>query len=58
VKEGTLVAEDEPVVEVMAGSITVDLPAPIDGVLVRKYIATGESIAIGQRLALIEENAE
>ena len=54
VKEGARVAEGEPVVEVLAGSVTVDLPAPADGILVEKLVADGESLAVGQRLAVIE----
>jgi pyruvate/2-oxoglutarate dehydrogenase complex dihydrolipoamide acyltransferase (E2) component len=54
VKEGARVAEGEPVVEVMAGPVTVDLPAPADGVLTRKLVAEGEPLAVGQRLAAIE----
>jgi pyruvate/2-oxoglutarate dehydrogenase complex dihydrolipoamide acyltransferase (E2) component len=54
VKEGSRVAQGEPVVEVLAGSVTVDLPAPADGVLVEKLVSDGESLAVGQRLAIIE----
>jgi pyruvate/2-oxoglutarate dehydrogenase complex dihydrolipoamide acyltransferase (E2) component len=53
VKEGAKVAEGEPVVEVMAGGVTVDLPATTDGFLVKKFVADGELLAIGQRLATI-----
>jgi pyruvate/2-oxoglutarate dehydrogenase complex dihydrolipoamide acyltransferase (E2) component len=55
VKEATRVAAGEPVVEVLAGSVTVDLPAPTDGILIEKLVADGESLTIGQRLAIIEE---
>ena len=54
VKERSQVTEGEPVVEVMAGAVTVDLPAPADGVLAEKLVAEGESLTVGQRLALIE----
>lgn len=55
VKAGARVAEGEPVVEVMAGAVTVDLPAPADGVLAEKLVAEGESLVTGKRLAVIEE---
>ena len=47
-------AEGEPLVEVLAGAATVDLPSPADGVLVEKSAAAGDVLAIGQRLATIE----
>ena len=53
VKEGSQVVEGEPVVEVMADGVTVDLPAPADGVLLEKLVAEGESLNVGQRLAAI-----
>jgi 2-oxoisovalerate dehydrogenase E2 component (dihydrolipoyl transacylase) len=56
VKKDTRVAAGEPVVEVLAGSVTVDLPSPADGILIEKLVADGESLAIGQRLAVIAEN--
>ncbi len=54
VKRGSRVAEGEPLVEVLAGAATVDLPSPADGVLVEKSAAAGDVLAIGQRLATIE----
>lgn len=56
VKRGARVAEGEPVAEVMAGCVTVDLPAPADGILARKLVAEGELLAVGQRLAVIEDS--
>ena len=54
VKQGTQVAAGEPVVEVTAGPVTIDLPAPADGILTQKLVAEGESLTVGQRLAVIE----
>jgi 2-oxoisovalerate dehydrogenase E2 component (dihydrolipoyl transacylase) len=54
VKKGARVAEGEPLVEVLAGAATVDLPAPVDGVLVEKSASAGDVLAIGQRLAAID----
>jgi 2-oxoglutarate dehydrogenase E2 component (dihydrolipoamide succinyltransferase) len=57
VKEGARVAEGDPVAEVLAGSVTVDLPAPADGILVEKLVAQGESLTVGQRLGVIDGEA-
>jgi pyruvate/2-oxoglutarate dehydrogenase complex dihydrolipoamide acyltransferase (E2) component len=54
VKKGERVVEGEPVVEVLAGEATVDLPAPADGILAEKLVAAGDPLAVGQRLAVIE----
>lgn len=54
VREGSHVAEDEPIAEVTAGAVTVDLPSPTDGMLACKLVAEGETLAVGQRLAVIE----
>jgi 2-oxoglutarate dehydrogenase E2 component (dihydrolipoamide succinyltransferase) len=50
------VAEDEPLVEVMADGVTVDLPAPAAGILAEKLVADGQSLTVGQRLAVIAES--
>jgi pyruvate/2-oxoglutarate dehydrogenase complex dihydrolipoamide acyltransferase (E2) component len=57
VKQGASVAAGEPAVEVMVGSVTVDLPAPADGVLVQKLATEGDSLTIGQRLAVIDPSS-
>lgn len=53
VNKGSQVAEGEPLVEVLAGPVTVDLPSPIDGVLAEKSAFPGDVLAIGERLATI-----
>jgi pyruvate/2-oxoglutarate dehydrogenase complex dihydrolipoamide acyltransferase (E2) component len=55
VKRGARVTADEPIAEVLCGVATVDLPSPADGVLAKKLVAEGETLAVGQRLAAIEE---
>jgi pyruvate/2-oxoglutarate dehydrogenase complex dihydrolipoamide acyltransferase (E2) component len=54
VKRGSRVAAGEPLVEVLAGAATVDLPAPIEGVLAEKSAAAGDVLTVGQRLAMID----
>ncbi|NQU25589.1 MAG: hypothetical protein HQ567_30250 [Candidatus Nealsonbacteria bacterium] len=54
VGRGKRVAAGDPVLEVLAGVVTVDLPSPADGVLAEKLVAEDEPLQIGQRLAVIE----
>jgi len=54
VKRGTRVTEDDPVLEVLCGGATVDLPAMVRGILVKKLVAEDENIKVGQALAVIE----
>ena len=54
VKERTRVEAGDPVVEVMAGCVTVDLPAPSDGILATKLANEGDRLVVGQQLAIIE----
>jgi pyruvate/2-oxoglutarate dehydrogenase complex dihydrolipoamide acyltransferase (E2) component len=56
VKRGSHVAEGEPLVEVLAGAATVDLPSPTDGVLSEKSAAAGDVLVVGQQLATIESD--
>ncbi len=53
-KEGRRVVEGDPVVEVLCGGATVDLPAPADGVLLARLAEEGDPLAVGQRLAVID----
>jgi pyruvate/2-oxoglutarate dehydrogenase complex dihydrolipoamide acyltransferase (E2) component len=53
-KKGARVAEGEPVVEVLAGAATVDLPSPSDGILAEKLASVGDELNVGQELASIE----
>jgi multidrug efflux pump subunit AcrA (membrane-fusion protein) len=53
VKRGTRVTEDEPVLEVLCGGVTVDLPTESSGILVEKLVNDDEIIKIGQLLAII-----
>ncbi len=55
VEQGSRVAEGEPVVEVLAGAATVDLPSPADGVLAEMLVTEDDPIEVGQTLAVIEE---
>jgi 2-oxoglutarate dehydrogenase E2 component (dihydrolipoamide succinyltransferase) len=54
VKKGARVTEDGPIIEVLCGAATVDLPAMRQGALVDKLVSDDEVIQTGQALALIE----
>ncbi|MCL6649493.1 MAG: 2-oxo acid dehydrogenase subunit E2 [Chloroflexi bacterium] len=50
---GDSVARDEPLVEVMTDKVTVEIPSPVAGVLVRQWAAVGETVPVGAPLAEI-----
>jgi len=54
VKPGDRVAAGDRVAEVLAGPVTVDLPSPVEGVLVETLVDEDEPISVGQTLARIE----
>ncbi|MGA2253145.1 MAG: lipoyl domain-containing protein [Thermoguttaceae bacterium] len=54
VPHGARVAAGERVAEVLAGPATVDLPSPVDGVLIERLVDEDEPIVAGQLLAVIE----
>jgi 2-oxoglutarate dehydrogenase E2 component (dihydrolipoamide succinyltransferase) len=54
VKRGAHVAEGEPLLEVLCGAVTVDLPAPAAGILAEKLVSEDDVLQVGQKLAVIE----
>jgi 2-oxoglutarate dehydrogenase E2 component (dihydrolipoamide succinyltransferase) len=56
-KEGERVQADEPLVEVESEKATVALPAPAAGVLGRVLKQTGETVAVGDVIGVVEEGA-
>jgi pyruvate/2-oxoglutarate dehydrogenase complex dihydrolipoamide acyltransferase (E2) component len=50
---GGEVMQGESVLEILAGDVTVDLPAPADGVLIQRLVAEDEPLQTGQVLAVI-----
>ncbi len=54
IEVGDRVAEGDPVLEILAGPATVDLPSPVDGRLIEKLVDEDEPITVGQRLAIIQ----
>jgi pyruvate/2-oxoglutarate dehydrogenase complex dihydrolipoamide acyltransferase (E2) component len=55
--EGDRVAQDEPVVEIEADKVTVEIEAPAPGVLARIVGAEGDELKVGATLAIIDEDA-
>lgn len=53
VEEGGTVVEDEPVVEVMTDKATVEIPAPVSGVLAKVNVAEGETANVGDIIFVI-----
>lgn len=49
------VVEGDRLVELVAGEVTVDLPAPATGRLVEQHAAEDESLEVGQQLGTIQE---
>ena len=58
VEQGALVAEDQPVVEILAGSALVDLPAVADGRLAQALVVEDEPVEVGQVLGVIESDED
>ncbi len=55
-KEGDAVKADEPLVELVTDKATLELPAPVNGILGKIVIATGQA-KVGDVVALLEESA-
>ena len=54
VAQGRVVVEGDRVIEVAAGEVIVDLPAPASGRLFQRDTAEGEAVETGQVLGQIE----
>ena len=53
VEVGDQVAQGDRLLEILAGSVTVDLPAPAGGVLARRLVESDDELHVGQVLAII-----
>ncbi len=56
-KVGDAVKRDDPVVMIETDKVTVELPAPADGVITQILIAAGSSAQVGDVVGLMEEGA-
>ena len=57
VEQGKRVTEGDRLLEVLADGVTVDLPAPVTGVLVHVLVSEDERLTVGQPLAVLETGA-
>jgi 2-oxoisovalerate dehydrogenase E2 component (dihydrolipoyl transacylase) len=57
VKPGDVIAEDDPLVDMMTEKATVEVPAPVGGRVVSIQGTTGDRLAVGSELAVFETDA-
>lgn len=56
--EGDPIREDEPLVEVDTDKVNAEVPSPVTGVVERIVASEGETVAVGQVIALIRTEGE
>jgi pyruvate/2-oxoglutarate dehydrogenase complex dihydrolipoamide acyltransferase (E2) component len=54
---GQRVVEGDRLIEILAGDVTVDLPAPTSGVLLERCVEVDETLQAGQVLARIKPDS-
>ena len=54
VEQGKHVTEGDRLLEVLADGVTVDLPSPVTGLLVKLLVSEDEQLTVGQPLAVLE----
>src|ERR1700742_929877 len=50
-QEGDEVSEDETLVEISTDKVDAEVPAPVDGTVVKVHVAEGDTVGAGSRLA-------
>jgi 2-oxoisovalerate dehydrogenase E2 component (dihydrolipoyl transacylase) len=55
--EGDTVQRDEPIVEVITDKVNAEIPSPVEGVLQRITQPEGATVAVGQEIAVIGDDA-
>lgn len=58
VKEGEHVKQDQPLVEVMTDKVTVEVPSPYEGVLLKQVAPEGAVVPIGKPIAIFGKEGE
>src|SRR5579872_2672905 len=58
VKEGEHVALDQPLVEVMTDKVTVEVPSPYEGILLKQVAPEGAVVPIGKPIAIFGKEGE
>ncbi len=56
-KQGEAVAKDEPIVEIETDKATLEVPAPVAGVLSQVHKADGDAATVGEAIATIDDSA-
>src|SRR5688500_15552513 len=57
VKEGDVIEEDAPLVDVITDKASAEIPSPFEGVVARIHVKEGEVVAVGTTLVTIGEDA-
>src|SRR5229473_8305638 len=57
VKEGDTVAEDQPLVEISTDKVDTEIPSPGAGRIAKIVAEEGQTLAVGAKLAVIEQAA-
>src|SRR5438105_4646583 len=57
-KEGDLVKEDEPIVEIMTDKVNTELPSPATGFLSKILIKEGDQVEVFHAMGIIEEQVK
>ncbi|HEY7875772.1 MAG TPA: dihydrolipoamide acetyltransferase family protein [Actinomycetota bacterium] len=57
VKEGDVISEDDPLVEVITDKATAEIPSPFEGVVARIHVKAGDVVPVGTVLVSIEAEA-
>ena len=58
VEEGDRVTRYQPIAEVSSEKVTIEVPAPVDGVVLRIMVPAGECVPVGTPLAIIGDPDE
>jgi pyruvate dehydrogenase E2 component (dihydrolipoamide acetyltransferase) len=58
VKEGDVIAEDDPLVEVITDKATAEIPSPFEGVVARIHVQAGDVVPVGTVLVSIEAEGD
>ena len=53
-EDGDFVEENEALLEVVAGDETLDIPAPVAGVLIERRVVEDDLVRVGDVLAIVE----
>jgi len=57
VDQGDEVSEGDRLLEVVASNVTIDIPAPVSGVLEEQLVSEGDALVPGQLLGFIVEES-